>query len=370
MRNKKAFTLIELLVVIAILAVILLIASPIILGALDKAKKNNFKNQALLYVDGLKKEVLLDSVVDNPNIVLPSKGKSLSMNISDIPMDGDTDLTGNIVITNKGNGNYSYTLYVTNGEYIICNKEHNKIKIEDIKKGDTCGDSFKFLEINLELLTVGSGNINDNIIENNIIQSSNYADYALYFEDSGYTFNYELGYGEISFCDSKNSCETIASGTPGPNGITIKNGSYLTPKPGYIRMRTSASSIKINNIEYNGTPVSIIRNNFTNIKFPLNVVLKNNCTVVNGNFSCENNNVSNNSVVSGTVYIVIPHSPYTSSTEFKINDGEWINPSLKANASGIYYEISTPGTYKIKLRSNFNNLWYSQESDEFVITIN
>ena len=57
--NKKGFTLIELLTVIAILAVILLIAAPIILGVLDKARKNTFKNQVLLYVEGLKTQTAL-----------------------------------------------------------------------------------------------------------------------------------------------------------------------------------------------------------------------------------------------------------------------------------------------------------------------
>ena len=60
--NKKGFTLIELLTVIAILAVILLIAAPVILGVLDKARKNTFKNQVLLYVEGLKQQTALASM--------------------------------------------------------------------------------------------------------------------------------------------------------------------------------------------------------------------------------------------------------------------------------------------------------------------
>ena len=58
-KKNKGFTLIELLTVIAILAVILLIAAPIILGVLDKARKNTFKNQVLLYVEGLKQQTAL-----------------------------------------------------------------------------------------------------------------------------------------------------------------------------------------------------------------------------------------------------------------------------------------------------------------------
>ena len=41
--NKKGFTLIELLAVIVILAIIALIATPIILGVIDNARKNSEK---------------------------------------------------------------------------------------------------------------------------------------------------------------------------------------------------------------------------------------------------------------------------------------------------------------------------------------
>ena len=60
--NKKGFTLIELLTVIAILAVILLIAAPTILGVLDKARKNTFKNQVLLYVEAVKTQMALTAM--------------------------------------------------------------------------------------------------------------------------------------------------------------------------------------------------------------------------------------------------------------------------------------------------------------------
>ena len=59
MKNRKGFTLIELLTVIAILAVIMLIATPIILGVLDKARRNTYKNQLLLYVEALKQQSAL-----------------------------------------------------------------------------------------------------------------------------------------------------------------------------------------------------------------------------------------------------------------------------------------------------------------------
>ena len=54
---KKGFTLIELLAVIVILAIIALIATPVILGIINDAKENSNKRSAELIVDRLQKEI-------------------------------------------------------------------------------------------------------------------------------------------------------------------------------------------------------------------------------------------------------------------------------------------------------------------------
>ena len=53
MKNKKGFTLIELLAVIVILAIIALIATPIILNMINDARKNAAKSSALGYIDAI-----------------------------------------------------------------------------------------------------------------------------------------------------------------------------------------------------------------------------------------------------------------------------------------------------------------------------
>ena len=53
--NKKGFTLVELLAVIVILAIIALIATPIILNVIDNAKEGAAKNSAYGYIDALEK---------------------------------------------------------------------------------------------------------------------------------------------------------------------------------------------------------------------------------------------------------------------------------------------------------------------------
>ena len=60
--NKKGFTLIELLAVIVILAIIALIATPIILNVIDTAKKGAKESSTLGYIDAVEKQVMLAQV--------------------------------------------------------------------------------------------------------------------------------------------------------------------------------------------------------------------------------------------------------------------------------------------------------------------
>src|SRR5574344_929648 len=64
MKNNKAFTLIELLAVIVILAIIALIATPIILGVIENAKKGAAANSALGYIDAVEKEIVRKQIND------------------------------------------------------------------------------------------------------------------------------------------------------------------------------------------------------------------------------------------------------------------------------------------------------------------
>ena len=62
MKSNKGFTLIELLAVIVILAIIALIATPIILGVIDTAKKGAAESSALGYIDAVEKQVMINEV--------------------------------------------------------------------------------------------------------------------------------------------------------------------------------------------------------------------------------------------------------------------------------------------------------------------
>lgn len=60
--NKKGFTLIELLAVIVILAIIALIATPIILNVIDTARRGAAESSALGYIDAIEKQVMINEI--------------------------------------------------------------------------------------------------------------------------------------------------------------------------------------------------------------------------------------------------------------------------------------------------------------------
>ena len=63
--KQKGFTLIELLAVIVILAIIALIATPMILGVIDTAKRGSAESATLGYVEAVEKAVMLSQFTDN-----------------------------------------------------------------------------------------------------------------------------------------------------------------------------------------------------------------------------------------------------------------------------------------------------------------
>ena len=65
MKSNKGFTLIELLAVIVILAIIALIATPIILNVIDTAKKGSAESSALGYIDGVENQIMVAQVTSD-----------------------------------------------------------------------------------------------------------------------------------------------------------------------------------------------------------------------------------------------------------------------------------------------------------------
>lgn len=74
--NRKGFTLIELLAVIVILAVIALIATPLIMGTITKAKKNSAVDSAYGYMKAVE-QAIGEAQVDDPTGAFDISGKAL-----------------------------------------------------------------------------------------------------------------------------------------------------------------------------------------------------------------------------------------------------------------------------------------------------
>ena len=68
MKNKKGYTLIELLAVIVILAIIALIATPIILNMINDVKKNAAINSSLGYIDSVEKFIIISNLTEKSNV--------------------------------------------------------------------------------------------------------------------------------------------------------------------------------------------------------------------------------------------------------------------------------------------------------------
>ena len=94
---KKGFTLIELLAVIVILAIIALIATPIILGIIEDARKGSIESSANGYIDAVEYQIARDEI----------KGTETTSGVYDVTnlevdIDGEKPTSGSVTIE-KGN---------------------------------------------------------------------------------------------------------------------------------------------------------------------------------------------------------------------------------------------------------------------------
>ena len=99
MKNKKGFTLIELLAVIVILAIIALIATPIILNMIENAKKGAAKDSAYGYIEAIEKNNALANM--NENYTKIEDGTNINIKKIHIKLKGKLPKDG-IITLEKG----------------------------------------------------------------------------------------------------------------------------------------------------------------------------------------------------------------------------------------------------------------------------
>ena len=113
--NSKGFTLIELLAVIVILAVIALIATPLIMGVIDDARKGSAKNGAYGYVKALENTIATEMIKDttiSPAATQTTVGEVVFKKLAN---DGTSTTTEGKTINYKGTKPASQSLQIVNG---------------------------------------------------------------------------------------------------------------------------------------------------------------------------------------------------------------------------------------------------------------
>ena len=158
MKNKKGFTLIELLAVIVVLAIIALIATPIVMNTIKKSQKGVAERSAENYIDAVETAIAtakLDSdgipdgtytIDENGNLLVPSlpNGK-LTIEMSGNKPTGGTITISNGQVTTDSKmtvGSYEVSYNPTTKKYEATEKENNSFTIvyrwseDSIKIGD------------------------------------------------------------------------------------------------------------------------------------------------------------------------------------------------------------------------------------------
>ena len=113
--NSKGFTLIELLAVIVILAVIALIATPLIMGVIDDARKGSAKNGAYGYVKAVENTIATEMIKDttiSPNATQATVGV---IKFTPRKNDGSSGTEKEANVNYKGTKPASQSLKIVNG---------------------------------------------------------------------------------------------------------------------------------------------------------------------------------------------------------------------------------------------------------------
>lgn len=137
--KKKGFTLVELLAVIVILAIIAVIATPIILGVIEKSKKGAAKNSAQGYIEAVEKQQarnLLDE--DTLNDITDGVYKVNDLTSKEVKVKGDKPTEESWVEIEKKQV-VSYSLKI--GEYVVTYNKKNK-STETTKNGEIAQKPF------------------------------------------------------------------------------------------------------------------------------------------------------------------------------------------------------------------------------------
>ena len=129
--KNKGFTLVELLAVIVILALIALIATPIILNVINDAKKQAAKDSAYGYMDAVEKYIVSSELEDES--IQDGIYSVEELNSMGVSVKGSTPDNGNIEIKNSSVKSYDIGI----DGYVVSNGEVKKVSTTKSFKNGT-----------------------------------------------------------------------------------------------------------------------------------------------------------------------------------------------------------------------------------------
>ena len=130
-RKNKGFTLVELLAVIVILAIIALIATPIILNVINDAKKQAAKDSAYGYMDAVEKYIVSSELEDKS--IKDGRYSVEDLNSMGVSVKGSTPDNGTIKIESKTVKSYDIEI----DGYVVSNGEVEKVSTTKEYKNGT-----------------------------------------------------------------------------------------------------------------------------------------------------------------------------------------------------------------------------------------
>ena len=129
--KNKGFTLVELLAVIVILALIALIATPIILNVINDAKKQAAKDSAYGYMDAVEKYIVSSELEDKS--IQDGTYSVEELNSMGVSVKGSTPDNGNIEIKNSSVKSYDIGI----DGYVVSNGKVDKVSTTKSFKNGT-----------------------------------------------------------------------------------------------------------------------------------------------------------------------------------------------------------------------------------------
>ena len=117
MKNRKGFTLVELLAVIVVLAIIMIIALPSVLTAMDNAKKSSFVVEARKILNQAMSQVQSDEL----------SGQTIKScySLSDLGIEGGGKYKGSVSVSGT-----TYTIYLFDGNYAVQGKSSGDLNTD------------------------------------------------------------------------------------------------------------------------------------------------------------------------------------------------------------------------------------------------